>query len=202
MLDDHYSALAHQGSAVFASGFRGANRSLVDESFILIQSAHLQKPHSEKLSAEERDLPRADMVRDRLKPVSRPIAAPPPLGAELDKEEKYCTCTIVMGQKPERKTPRTTHGARQPGKAPHQHCKLPETNNLRSSPLRNIGTSLGGFETKTNPSLGKQAGADKIGLLEKPDLRSRCERYFCGENLQGMGRLRKRIPCTMRKRVA
>ena len=46
---------------------------LVDELFILTQPAHLQKQHSEKLSAEERDLLRADMLRERLKPVSRPV---------------------------------------------------------------------------------------------------------------------------------
>src|SRR5437588_94281 len=66
--------------------FPGVDRSLVDELFILTQPAHLQKQHSEKLSAEERDLLRADMVRERLKPVSRPIARPgasPPAG--LDK---------------------------------------------------------------------------------------------------------------------
>ena len=57
--------------------FPGVDRSLVDELFILTQPAHLQKQHSEKLSAEERDLLRADMVRDRLKPVSRPISRPP-----------------------------------------------------------------------------------------------------------------------------
>jgi len=57
--------------------FPGTDRSLVDELFILTQPAHLQKQHSEKLSAEERDLLRADMVRERLKPVSRPISKPP-----------------------------------------------------------------------------------------------------------------------------
>lgn len=57
--------------------FPGVDRSLVDELFILTQPAHLQKQHSEKLSAEERDLLRADMVRERLKPVSRPISRPP-----------------------------------------------------------------------------------------------------------------------------
>ena len=56
--------------------FPGVDRSLVDELFILTQPAHLQKQHSEKLSAEERDLLRADMVRERLKPVSRPISRP------------------------------------------------------------------------------------------------------------------------------
>ena len=57
--------------------------------FILTQPAHLQKQHSEKLSAEERDLLRADMVRDRLRHVSRPISKPPgPQGAGVDKPEK------------------------------------------------------------------------------------------------------------------
>src|SRR5215471_16549389 len=63
--------------------FPGVERSLVDELFILTQPAHLQKQHSEKLSAEERDLLRADMVRERLKPVSRPISRPAPPGAGL-----------------------------------------------------------------------------------------------------------------------
>jgi protein arginine kinase len=69
--------------------FPGVDRSLVDEMFILTQPAHLQKQHSEKLSAEERDLLRADMVRERLRSVSRPIAkpaAPPTPG--LDKLDK------------------------------------------------------------------------------------------------------------------
>jgi protein-arginine kinase len=39
-------------------------------------SAHLQKQFSDKLSAEERDLLRADMVRERLKNVSRPVVKP------------------------------------------------------------------------------------------------------------------------------
>ena len=67
--------------------FPGVDRSLVDELFIMTQPAHLQKQHSEKLSAEERDLLRADMVRERLKPVSRTIAkALEPPGAGLDKQ--------------------------------------------------------------------------------------------------------------------
>ena len=53
--------------------FPGVDRSLADELFILTQPAHLQRQHSEKLSAEERDLLRADMLRERLKQVSRPI---------------------------------------------------------------------------------------------------------------------------------
>src|SRR3989440_6095078 len=69
--------------------FPGVDRALVDELFILTQPAHLQKQHSEKLSAEERDLLRADMVRERLRPVSRPIGKPPPQQSTgLDKQEK------------------------------------------------------------------------------------------------------------------
>jgi protein arginine kinase len=56
--------------------FPGVDRGLVDELFILTQPAHLQKQHSEKLSAEERDVLRADMVRERLKGVSRPVPKP------------------------------------------------------------------------------------------------------------------------------
>jgi len=56
--------------------FPGADRALVDELFLITQPAHLQKQVSDKLSAEERDLIRADMVRERLKGVSRPVAWP------------------------------------------------------------------------------------------------------------------------------
>src|ERR1700751_2122724 len=58
--------------------FPGVDRALVDALFIMTQPAHLQKRHSEKLSAEERDLLRADMVRERLKSVSRPMTKPAP----------------------------------------------------------------------------------------------------------------------------
>jgi protein arginine kinase len=69
--------------------FPGADRALVDELFILTQPAHLQKQHSEKLSAEERDLLRADMVRERLRNVSRPVTnAPRPPDPGLDKPAK------------------------------------------------------------------------------------------------------------------
>jgi protein arginine kinase len=66
--------------------FPGVDRALVDELFVLTQPAHLQKQHSEKLSAEERDLLRADMVRERLRPVARPVGKPPAPGAGLDKQ--------------------------------------------------------------------------------------------------------------------
>src|SRR5882724_7590986 len=58
--------------------FPGADRALVDELFLTTQPAHLQKQISDKLSAEERDLIRADMVRERLKNVSRPVVKPTP----------------------------------------------------------------------------------------------------------------------------
>ena len=60
--------------------FPEVNRSLVDELFMVTQPAHLQKQFSDKLSAEERDLLRSDMVRDRLKNVSRPAVKPPNAG--------------------------------------------------------------------------------------------------------------------------
>jgi protein arginine kinase len=67
--------------------FPGVERSLVDELFVVTQPAHLQKRFSEKLAAEERDLLRADMVRDRLRHVARPVAKPaPPAGDGLDKQ--------------------------------------------------------------------------------------------------------------------
>ena len=69
--------------------FPSGDRSLTDELFILTQPAHLQKQHSEKLSAEERDLLRADMVRDHLREVSLPMAkAAASEGAKVDKPDK------------------------------------------------------------------------------------------------------------------
>jgi len=52
--------------------FPDVERWLVDELFIVTQPAHLQRRFSEKLTAEERDLLRADMMRERLRNVSRP----------------------------------------------------------------------------------------------------------------------------------
>ena len=66
--------------------FTGVERWSVDEMFITTQPAHLQKNFSEKLSAEERDLLRADMLRERLSKVSRPHPKPSGEGASpLDK---------------------------------------------------------------------------------------------------------------------
>ena len=67
--------------------FADVERWLVDELFIVTQPAHLQKRFSEKLSAEERDLLRADMLRERLRNVSRPKAKPTgPAGLLSDKQ--------------------------------------------------------------------------------------------------------------------
>src|SRR5437667_283604 len=65
--------------------FPGTERWLVDELFILTQPAYLQKQFSEKLSAEERDLLRADMLRERLRNVSRPVVPVRPDGPRSDK---------------------------------------------------------------------------------------------------------------------
>lgn len=70
--------------------FPGAKIALVDELFITTQPAHLQRQFSDKLSAEERDLLRADMLRDRLRGVSRPNsdAIPRKSGGKLDKKDE------------------------------------------------------------------------------------------------------------------
>ncbi|HEY6166760.1 MAG TPA: ATP--guanido phosphotransferase, partial [Verrucomicrobiae bacterium] len=67
--------------------FPGVERPLVDELFVVTQPAHLQKKFSEKLAAEERDLLRADMLREQLRHVARPLAKPAsPSGDGLDKK--------------------------------------------------------------------------------------------------------------------
>jgi len=58
--------------------FTDLDRSLVDELFVTTQPNHLQKRYSDKLTAEERDLLRADMLRERLRTVSRPKPKPSP----------------------------------------------------------------------------------------------------------------------------
>ncbi|TAK96568.1 MAG: protein arginine kinase [Verrucomicrobia bacterium] len=69
--------------------FPDAERALVDELFLLTQPAHLQKQHSDKLSAEERDLLRADMLRERLAKVARPtVRSKGTNGGGLDKADK------------------------------------------------------------------------------------------------------------------
>jgi len=58
--------------------FPNVERFLADELFIITQPAHLQRAHEGKLSAEERDVHRADMMRERLRHVSRPTFKLPP----------------------------------------------------------------------------------------------------------------------------
>jgi protein arginine kinase len=65
--------------------FPDLQRPLVDELFIVTQPNHLQKSFSDKLNAEERDLLRADMLRERLRPVSRPRPTPESAGPPPDK---------------------------------------------------------------------------------------------------------------------
>jgi protein arginine kinase len=66
--------------------FPGVEKSLIDELFLITQPAHLQSLNSQKLSAEERDLIRADLLRTRLATVKRPLdKTPNPSGTNLDK---------------------------------------------------------------------------------------------------------------------
>jgi len=69
--------------------FPDLQRWLIDELLITTQPAHLQKSYSDKLNAEERDLLRADMLRERLKNVNRPQSkpTPPPKDAPSDSAE-------------------------------------------------------------------------------------------------------------------
>ena len=66
--------------------FPTADRALIDELFVITQPAHLQKKYTEKLAAEERDILRADMLRERLRNISRPNPKLPGNGGgSLDK---------------------------------------------------------------------------------------------------------------------
>lgn len=66
--------------------FPDLDRALVDELFVTTQPNHLQKRYSDKLTAEERDLLRADMLRERLRNVSRPKPKPVPSAAPGEKD--------------------------------------------------------------------------------------------------------------------
>ena len=52
--------------------FAAETRGVVDELFILAQPAHVQKAAARKLTAEERDLVRAELIRGRLGSISKP----------------------------------------------------------------------------------------------------------------------------------
>lgn len=58
--------------------FPDLDRAMVDELFVVTQPNHLQKRFSDKLSAEERDILRADMMREQLRTISRPKSTAPP----------------------------------------------------------------------------------------------------------------------------
>ena len=70
--------------------FPGVGRELNDELFLMIQPAHLQASRAEKLTGDERDLLRADLLRERLKAVRRPLDHPAAEGPapSLDNEPK------------------------------------------------------------------------------------------------------------------
>src|SRR5580765_4909472 len=65
--------------------FPDLERCLVDELFILTQLVFMEPRSTEKLGAEERDVLRADMLRDRLRTVSRPVTPPRAEGSKPDK---------------------------------------------------------------------------------------------------------------------
>lgn len=65
--------------------FPGVQRGLIDELFLATQPAHLQSRFSDKLSPEDRDVRRADMLRDALRNVDRPQTIPPGPSSSLDK---------------------------------------------------------------------------------------------------------------------
>jgi protein arginine kinase len=65
--------------------FPGVPRALVEELFLVTQPAHLQFSRTEKLSPEERDLYRADMVRQALRSVPRPVPPSAAGATSLDK---------------------------------------------------------------------------------------------------------------------
>ncbi|MBI5385290.1 MAG: protein arginine kinase [Verrucomicrobia bacterium] len=56
--------------------FPDLERGMVDEMFIVTQPAHIQKDIAEKLDADQRDIVRADLLRDRLRSTKRPTMPP------------------------------------------------------------------------------------------------------------------------------
>jgi protein arginine kinase len=52
--------------------YGSADFALVDEMFVISQPAHLQKMIDQKLTAEQRDMYRADLVRERLRTLPKP----------------------------------------------------------------------------------------------------------------------------------
>ncbi len=64
--------LSHLRMGIDLELFPAATRGTVDELFIISQPAHVQKSAERKLTAEERDVYRADLIRERLKNVEKP----------------------------------------------------------------------------------------------------------------------------------
>ena len=60
-----------------------ATRTIVDELFIAVQPAHVQRIAERKLTAEERDSSRAELIRQRLQDVPRPSHPPAAHATEL-----------------------------------------------------------------------------------------------------------------------
>ncbi len=60
-----------------------ATRTIVDELFIAVQPAHVQRIAERKLTAEERDSSRAELIRQRLQDVPRPNHPPAADATEL-----------------------------------------------------------------------------------------------------------------------
>lgn len=69
--------LSHMRLGVDLGLFPKLDRSFIDELFLITQPAHLQQHSTTKLGADERDLHRADMLRDRLSTVARPLEGIP-----------------------------------------------------------------------------------------------------------------------------
>ncbi|MFA5191437.1 MAG: protein arginine kinase [Verrucomicrobiia bacterium] len=67
----------------------GLDHKRIDDMFLLTQPAHLQKHANQKLTAEQRDVMRASLLRDMLKNVDRPktMSFSPPESAEPGGEE-------------------------------------------------------------------------------------------------------------------
>jgi len=69
---------------------QGLDRKSIDDMFLLTQPAHLQKHVNQKLTAEQRDVMRASLMRDMLKDVGRPktMLLSPPDSAEPGNENQ------------------------------------------------------------------------------------------------------------------
>ncbi|MCX6899705.1 MAG: protein arginine kinase [Verrucomicrobia bacterium] len=69
---------------------QGLDHKSIDDMFLLTQPAHLQKHVNQKLTAEQRDVMRASLLRDMLKDVGRPktMLPSPPESTEPGREDQ------------------------------------------------------------------------------------------------------------------